>query len=410
MNKIDTALFAASSAVFLLGIAGGWVKSRLWLSEQLVCLIVGALIGPAAFGFVDEATLPGPLLVKALAHLTLGIVVMEAALRLPQGYFRRNWRPLAVALCVALPLSWATASALAWSILGHPILPALLLGALLAPTDPVLASSVVEGGRAEDVLPARTREFLISESGANDGLGQLMLLLPALLIESQPGQALRDWLLTGILWDTVLAILIGLTLGHGAGRLMVWARGRESRDSPSTATLGLALSVAVLAAIQLAGSGSILAVFAAGLAFARYTREEDTLHARVQASIGRFFTLPFFLVLGTLLPWHEWLALGLPGLAFAFFAATFRRIPWWYLLRRSMAPVETRREAIFLGFFGPIGTATIYYALLVHDWSGQQFWPIASLAVTVSATVHGLATSPALRLFGIRKGTPDSSP
>jgi len=399
METIDTALLTAGAAVLVLGIAGGWIRDRFWLSEPLFCLLLGALLGPSVTGIVPAEMLPGRVLVEALAHITLGIVVMEAALQLPFGYLHRNLGAMAVVLLIAMPLSWLTAAALASPLLGMGLLPALILGAVLAPTDPVLAASVVRGKQAEDILPKRTRTFLTAESGANDGLGQVMLMLPLLLLSVAPSQALGEWVVGVVLWDTVAAVLIGLVVGDIAGWLMVWAMRRDNVEPASTTTIALALTVTVLAAVELAGSGSILAVFAAGLAFKRYASSEQTLHAHVQESISRFFTLPFFLVLGAELPWGDWWQLGWPALVFAVAVAVLRRLPWFWLLCRFMAPVQARREALFLGFFGPIGSAAIYYALRAEDQSALELWPIASLTVAVSAVIHGVSTTPAMWWF-----------
>jgi NhaP-type Na+/H+ or K+/H+ antiporter len=181
--------------------------------------------------------------------------------------------------------------------------------------------------------------------------------------------------------------------------MMAWARRQPDSERTSSITIGLALTVTVLASVELIGSSSILAVFAAGVRFKFWVASENTLHPDMQASIGRFFTLPFFLVLGALLPWGDWQALGWSGLAFAVGAATLRRLPWFLLLRPLLSPVKAPREAAVLGWFGPIGTAAIYYALLAEGPTGLSLWPLASLTVAVSAVLHGLTAAPAMKLL-----------
>jgi NhaP-type Na+/H+ or K+/H+ antiporter len=399
VETIDTALVAAGGVVLLLGIVGGWMQRHFWVSEPLLCLVLGVAIGPAVTGLIAPEQLPGTVLLRALAGLTLGIAVMEAALRLPTGYIGRMAGTMAIVLLVAMPLAWVTTAGMALLVLGMAPLPALVLGALMSPTDPVLASTIVEGSRAERSLPERIRQLLTAESGANDGVGQLFLMLPVLLLTASPGVALSDWLVGVLCWDIAAAVAIGLILGEVAGRMMAWARRQPDSEGTSSITIGLALTVTVLASVELIGSSSILAVFAAGVRFKFWVASENTLHPDMQASIGRFFTLPFFLVLGALLPWGDWQALGWGGLAFAVGAATLRRLPWFLLLRPLLSPVKAPREAAVLGWFGPIGTAAIYYALLAEGPTGLSLWPLASLTVAVSAVLHGLTAAPAMKLL-----------
>lgn len=394
MDVIAVALFTAGSMVLALGLTGSWIKSRYWVSEPLICLVVGAIIGPPGFAFVGRDILPDRLLVEALAHVTLGITVMEAGLRLPSGYVRRCTGPLVVVLLVGLPLMWLTAATFAWAVAGMPVLAALIVGAFLAPTDPVLASDIVVSETAVRDIPAHVRHLLTGESGANDGMGQVLLMAPILLMGGSARTALSGLVLDQILWGVVAAAVIGVAMGDLAGRLMVWARRRSGHDAGSTITVGLALSVSVLSAVQLIGSGSILAVFAAGLRFKRYVAAEETSHPAVQASAARFFTLPFFLVLGAELPVADWIRMAPATVGAVVLVVLFRRLPWWLILRPWLGPGCRWRDAAFLGWFGPIGTAAIYYALWAEDRTGMDFWPVATLAVTLSAALHGVTATP----------------
>ncbi len=399
MDVIAVALFTAASAVLTLGLTGNWIKSRFWVSEPLICLAVGAIIGPPGFAFVDRGILPSRLLLEALAHVTLGITVMEAALRLPALYLRRSIGPVAIVLLGGLPLMWLASASLMWALAGMPVLTALVIGALLAPTDPVLASDIVVSEHAERAIPARVRHLLTAESGANDGLGQVFLMAPILFMSSAAETAVNKLVLNQILWGVLAAVVIGVALGDLTGRLMVWARRQSGHDGGSTITIGLALSLTVLSSVQLIDSGSILSVFAAGLRFKRYVAAEETSHPAIQASAARFFTLPFFLVLGAELPIAEWFRMPLGTLVAVVLVVLFRRLPWWLILRPWLGRDMRWRDAAFLGWFGPIGTAAIYYALWAEDRTGIDYLPVATLAVTLSAALHGVTATPFTRWF-----------
>src|SRR5918997_2533289 len=140
-------------------------------------------------------------------------------------------------------------------------------GAVVTPTDPVGSSTIVTGDLAEKNLPDRVRYTLSGESGANDGLAYPFVFLPILLLSRPPEEALSHWLTHTLLWEVGVAVLFGVIIGYGAGRLLEWAHGKGTMEQTSFLAYTLALSLAVLGAAKLLGSDGILAVFVAGRAF-----------------------------------------------------------------------------------------------------------------------------------------------
>jgi NhaP-type Na+/H+ or K+/H+ antiporter len=252
--------------------------------------------------------------VQQVARVTLAISVMGAALRLPEGYVRRHWRELTLILGLGLPLMSLSGSVLAYLILPVPLLTAFLIGSLLAPTDPVLAHSVITGKTADENIPARLRNSITAESGANDGLALLLVMFPVLLLTYPPGEAVAHWLTETVAWGVLGAIAVGLGLGWLAGKMLVWAYAQPFSERVSGLTASVALALATVAWVHLIGSSGILAAFAAGLVFQRFlVRVEDPRTEHVQEAIGRFFDLPVFVLFGLSVPWHDWLALDRLG-------------------------------------------------------------------------------------------------
>jgi sodium/hydrogen antiporter len=405
MTGFNTAVAIAAGVVLVLGLFAGYVKNRLWFAEPAICLVTGIVVGPALLGLADFAAwrVDPDLVLLEVCRLTLGIAVMGAALRLPPKYELHNVAAIAVVLGIGLPLMWLTSAALAGVLLGLPVLAALLLGAALAPTDPVIAGSIGSGKVAERCLPGRLRHLLTFESGANDGLGLMFVVLPILLLQHGPSDAMRDWLTRVLLWEVLGAVAVGAAAGWLSGRLLTWALRQPFSESPSTITVGLALSLTVLTLVRLMGSDGILAVFAAGVIFGRYVSRAETRHEHAQEAIGRFFDLPAFVLLGVMLPWSAWAGLGWAGVALALAVLVLRRLPWWLALQPLIGPLETRRDAAFVGWFGPIGVSTVYYALLAQERTGiDQIWPAASLVVFCSVLVHGVSATPITQRFGAR--------
>lgn len=411
MTGFNGALALGAGTVLALGLLGGYVKNRSWLAESTACLILGIVLGPMVLGLADLALLPiDPFtLLKEAARLTLGISVMAAALRLPRASIRQCAAGLAIVLGPGMLLMFLSGSLLAGTILNQRLLPALLVGAALAPTDPVVAGAITGGRAAERALPNRMRSFLTAESGANDGLALLFVMLPALLVRQSPGDAVSEWLTQVLLWQTMGGVSIGLVSGWLAGHLLIWARRQPFCERHSIASVALALSLTVLALVRVIGSDGILAVFASGLVVNSFVSKEEARQENVQAAVSRFFDLPVFILVGAMLPWAAWRELGWRAIAFAVAVIVLRRLPWWIALYRAVPEIKTPSEAAFLGWFGPIGVSSIYYLLLIRERTGlHQVWEIGSTAVLLSIVVHGTSATPLLQLM--RRARTTSNP
>ena len=403
MIDFNIAVVIAAGTVLAMGLIAGLVKNRLWMSEPTVCLLIGIVLGPAVLSLADFSffQINSDFLLLEVARLTLAMAVMGAALRLPSRYEMRHVKGLAVVLGLGLPLMWLTGAALANLLLGMALLPSLLVGAILAPTDPVVAGSVVTGKLAGRSLPDRLRYNLTAESGANDGLGLLFVMLPLLLITRDTGAAIQDWLFRVFLWEICGAVVLGWGAGWLTGRVLQWAYRQPYSESHSTLTIGIALSLTVLAAVRLIGSDGILAVFVAGLMLNRVVTDRETRHEHTQEAIGRFFDLPVFVLIGAMIPWSGWQALGWPGIALVLAVLILRRLPWWLVLRPILPSLKTAGDAGFLGWFGPMGVASVYYALLATGETHiETIWPTVSLTVCASVIFHGVSSTPLTRLYG----------
>ncbi len=404
MSELNIALAVVGGLVLVLGLLSGLVR-RSFLSEPLVALLVGVLLGPAALGLLDLLNWGHQeTILEQAARLTLAVGLMGVALRLPKGEPSRHWRSMAVLLVLVMPLMWLTSSLMAYLILGLPFFVALLIGAVITPTDPVVSSTIVVGEVAEKNLPADIRHTLSAESGANDGLAYPFVFLPILLLAHPPEEALLHWLTHTVLWEVGVAVIFGALIGYGAGRLLEWAGSEDLMEQTSFLAYTLALSLVVLGAAKLLGSDGILAVFVAGLAFdaavSEGSRDEEE---RVQEAVNRFFILPIFVLLGVGLPWKEWLELGWAGLLLAGAVLLLRRLPAVLALKPLLGRVRGVRNALFLGWFGPIGVAALYYAnLSLRETSAEVVWAVGSLVICSSILVHGLSATPLTKLYGRR--------
>ena len=404
MSELNVALTAVGGLVLVIGLLSGSIRRSL-LSEPLVALLAGILLGPAALGLLDPAGWGSQeTILEQAARLTLAISLMGVALRLPTREPFCGWRSLAVLLGLIMPLMWLISGLLVYLILGVPFLVALLVGAVVTPTDPVVSSTIVTGELAEENLPDRLRYTLSGESGANDGLAYPFVVLPILLLTRLPGEALSHWLTHTLLWEVGAAVIFGGLIGYGAGRLLEGAQGEGTMERTSFLAYTLALSLAVLGAAKLLGTDGVLAVFVAGLAFDAAVSESDRAQEeRVQEAVNRFFILPIFVLLGLTIPWEGWIGLGWSGLFLALAVLLLRRLPAVLALKPLLGRVRGTRDALFLGWFGPIGVAALFYANFSVSKAGvEEAWVVGSLIICASILVHGLSATPLTRLYGRR--------
>ena len=379
------------AAVGVLGVVVATMSAKmrsLPISEPLLGLVAGIVLGPQVIGVL---TMPPLVAEQSLLHevsrVLLAISVMAVALRYPFGEIRRHVRPVLILLLLVLPVMAMVSAGLGWAILGMPLAAAALFGAAISPTDPVLSSSVVTGEAAERVLPARDRQLLSVESGSNDGLA-LPLVLVAITMTGAltPGGALVE-----SAWQVGGGVVLGVGIGWLGGRaLRLGARHGATASAPAL-FFTVVLALGILGAAGLLHVDGVLAVFVGGVAFniggtGRDRASEDS----VDEAINRFAVLPLFVLFGAALPWQQWVELGWQGVALMLAVLLLRRIPIVLLMKR---PLKLRLpDALYLGWFGPVGVAALFYLTMEAERLGAngQVLAAGSLVLAGSTIAFGL--------------------
>jgi NhaP-type Na+/H+ or K+/H+ antiporter len=393
---IDVVLLAGG--LLAVGVAALSTRMRrLPLSEPLLGLVAGIALGPAVAGVLDVAPMTEDhTWLHTATRILLAISVMSVALRYPLRDARSTLRPVLLLLAVAMPLMALLTAGLSALVLGVGLGAAALLGAALCPTDPVLASSVVTGDPAEEDLPARDRQILSLESGANDGLALPLVLAAVALAGTLSGSdaALES------LWQVLGAVVVGLATGWLGGRALRLGEEHGSTDPGPLALFTAVVALTVLGLSGLVHVDGILAVFVCGLAFNGVsTGAERTSDVTIDEAVNRFLVLPLFIGVGAALPWAAWAELGWRGPALAVAVLLLRRLPVLLLLRRPLRLGWP--DAVFLGWFGPIGVSALFYLALEAKRLGADPVVLAagSLVVVASTVVHGVTAAPGRALY-----------
>ncbi|MCF6369889.1 cation:proton antiporter domain-containing protein [Rhizobium halophilum] len=404
MEQLNIALTTIGIVVILVGLLSIPIKKSL-VQEPMIAVLVGTAVGPFGLGWLDldewgETT---PILEQA-ARLTLAIGLMGVALRIHKNSLRTLWRPVSLLLTAGMLGMWLASSALAAWLLDLPLWMALLVGAIVTPTDPVVASSIVTGPFAKEHLPLRVRDAISLESGANDGLAYVFVMLPILMLEHPPMGAWQDWFLQSLLVGVVLAVVIGSLIGYCAAKAIAFAEGNGFVEKQSLLGYTVAFSLVTLGAAELVGADALISVFLAGFVFNMFSdRQDEHNEENIQEAVAKLFTLPMFVIFGIALPISQWMAFGWPLLAMAMLVLLLRRPPVLLALVPMLRGPLHALDVGYMGWFGPVGVAAIYYANFAQSHVHEPIvWYVASAVVFSSIMVHGITAAPLTRAYSSR--------
>jgi NhaP-type Na+/H+ or K+/H+ antiporter len=395
----------------LLGVGVGAVTAIAALSRQhdrafspaIVYLVMGAGASSIlqALGVPLLEPLEDARIIERAAEFAVIIALFSAGMRLDRPFSRAGWSSTMRLIIGVMPLTIAGVAAFAHGVMGLSLGVAILLGAILAPTDPVLAAEVQVGPPGERNEP-EPQFALTSEAGLNDGLAFPFVFLGLFVAQQTSGWG-GEWLLA----DVVYAIAVGLVLGAAGGWLLGLVTAALRRRGWLLAEYDSWLAVAAVLAIygltEVVGAYGFLAAFAGGLAFRRRERGHE-YHERVHEGaemVERLMELALILLLtGTV----TIAGLGTPGLAgwllVPALLLVIRPLAVFASFARSSLPIA---ERAFIGWFGIRGIGSFYYAavalgagVLTTTEAETIYWTVIACA-GISIIVHGITASPASR-------------
>jgi NhaP-type Na+/H+ or K+/H+ antiporter len=420
------AIYLLFGGALLLAVVLPTALSRAAVSAPIVLLVVGALMGLPLPEGTDVTPLGNLSFVEHLTEFTVVIALMGVGLALDRPLDLRrfaSWRKWSAAwrlLGISMPLTIAGVALLGWWVVGLAPAAALLLGAALAPTDPVLAGEVqVEGPTPADEMTHdeidesdEVRFALTSEAGLNDGMAFPFVYAAIFLVTIGP---VTEWGLRWVGWELVGKVALGVLLGLVVGWVLAKAAFRAPARSLRLAETGeplLALAAVFLSygVAEVVGGYGFLAVFTCAMTLRSAERGHE-YHAHMHAIIERLerlLTLAVLLLLGISmtngllgnLPWQAAVvsvllvlvvrpAAGMLGLG-------FRRKTC-----RIGDHVLTSGERLAISFFGVRGVGSLYYlayAIGRADFPDSQvLWSTVAFTIALSVLVHGVTATPVMR-------------
>ncbi|MDB5263710.1 MAG: cation transporter [Adhaeribacter sp.] len=407
--------------ILVLTVIGISALSMAWLPSLLDKLpvsysIIFITIGFLLYYFTPLLPDPDPLQNEQLTvHLTeLGVIItlMGTGIKINRAISWKNWKIPFMLVSVTMLICITVLGFLGWWVLGLAPASALLLGAVMAPTDPVLASEVQVGPPSTE-KEDHVRFSLTSEAGMNDGMAfPFTWMAIAIALAATTGE---DWFLPWLWRDFFYKIAIGLGMGYGLGRLLAYMVFilPEKYNFPETKDGFVAVSATLLVyglTEMLHGYGFI-AVFVAGLTLSRHERPHHfhrELHDFTD-QIERIFLVILLLFLGGSIATGLLDGITLSGI---FIALAF------VLVVRPLAALFTLvgqnisfREKVVISFFGIRGIGSFYYlsfALSKAVFPEEKLlWSTSALIVLISVFVHGIMAAPVMRYLDLRRTRSD---
>ena len=383
------AVFALVAVVLTISALGAGLVERAPLSFPMIFVGLGFVLGPRGFGAM-HLDVHSPEL-ETIATLTLALVLFLDAVNLEVARERKEWLVPALALGPGTIFIVAIIAGAGMLLLDMPLLIALLLGSVLASTDPVVLRDVVRDRR----LPASVRQALRVEAGTNDVVVLPLVLVLAAIARGDAGDG-GDWTLFA-LQLLVLGPAVGFAVGGMGAQLMSRADARFGIRREYQALYGIGLVLGGYAAGVAVGGDGFLAAFAAGFAVTILDRELCDCFLEFGEAAAEMAMLLAFVMFGVVLSESLGVLPLWPTLGLAVAALVVAR-PLTLGLLLSLRGVSLSGPArAFIAWFGPRGLNSLLFALLVvvSGVPGSDLLFAATGAVVVaSILVHGISATP----------------
>jgi NhaP-type Na+/H+ or K+/H+ antiporter len=386
-DAIDVPLLVLGGLLMAGALLSGLAR-RSFLSMVALFVLAGFLLGEGGADVLEFDADSG--FVSGLAIVALIVILFRDGLEVEAELLQTAWHLPVRKLVLAMPITAAIVTLTAHVVTNLGWTECFLLGALLAPTDPVLSSSVVTNPR----VPRLVRHSLNLESGLNDGLA-----LPAVLAFSAALQAGQDefvwWKF--VLQDVTLGFAFGIAIGYLASHLLPRVRGLAESipdHQKSLYALGTAFATYGVAVAPPEGNG-LIAVFVCAITLGIRRADLRTAFEQRADDVVEIVKLGVFVMFGALLTLDGLFGDGWAAVAIV--ATTLliaRPVAVWLALIGTRTPADW---TWFMAWFGPKGVATMTFSLLVlaeQFPASERLFNLAALCVFVSIIAHGLSDTP----------------
>ena len=393
------------------------IRNRAHLSEPPLATFAGIAFGPYGANLIDPAETWGweDNITQELARIIVGVQCFAVGIELPAGYVKRHWKAIAVLLGPNMIFAWMVSASIIFAVLDTKWTTAMIIGACLTPTDPVLSASVIAEAKFSQRVPKRIRHLLAAESGCNDGSAfPLIYIAIYAAISSSPADGVKQWFLNLLLWQCLMGILLGVIIGLVANKTLRFSEARGFVQESTLLVFYFLLAIFCVAIGSTLGLDDFLVCFSAGAAFCWdgwFSRR--TARMKLPSILDLMLNSAFFVYFGAIIPWKTYsdnLKFG-NMLLVAVLVLSLRRLPVMIATKRFIPELRTYHEAIFTGHFGPMGVGALFLAIEgmarletgtseplphvpenpPHQEALTTIWPVVCFIVFCSILVHGFS-------------------
>ncbi len=397
------------TAVFILIAA---LLPRFLAGRNITAPIVYLLFGMGCFLFPIDWRLPDlvgdAVWPKRLTELGVIVALTSAGLKINRPFSRESWRISWRLLAFTMPLTMVASAFLGWWVLGFYPVTAALFGAVIAPTDPVLASDVQTSapGSSDD---SSTRLALTTEAGLNDGLAFPFtnLAIAMALSGVDPSGWFIGWMVTDVLYKIIIGALIGVASGWLLAMLLFKTPVKDHLSRTMTGVVALSLTLVPYASAELVSSYGFIAVFIAACIF----RQQELNHTYQKKlhdfseEMGRLLIAALMFFIGAYLADGILNTITIPMILVAIFSIVLVRPAAGLIAMHGVSePIEKRWVVAFFGIRGIGSLYYLAYAMFHASFSqADELWTLVILIVVMSVVIHGLAAKPVMSMLDRRR-------
>ncbi|KAL2836930.1 Sodium/hydrogen exchanger family-domain-containing protein [Aspergillus pseudoustus] len=407
VSELNVVVAVLGGFITLYSLLSAKIKTRWYLGEALPAVIAGIVLGPYAARFLDT-TEWGPAIrgqqdaiTLGMCRVVIGVQLLIVGFQLPAKYQLHRWKEMFICLIPNMTLMWLCTSACVFLVIPElPLLNSLVIGSCVTSTDPILSQAIAKGPFADRYVARDLRELISSEAGANDGFGFPFLMLATYLIrytQGDPdqntghahrslhiragdvghqhggfGKAIEMWFVETLFYYVIMGAVYGAVLGYACMYALRYTLRKKWIDAESYLLFPTALALFIIGTCGCIGTNDLLACFCAGVALnwdGGFLAETEARHDEVNPCIDVLLNFGGFMYIGAIIPWSDFHQPDTSGITWprllllGVLVLLFRRIPSTLALYKLMPKCcKNWREALFMGYFGPIGIGAVFYA------------------------------------------------